>query len=283
LRGEGSIAEVNEPGREPSLLALHGFSATPNEVLMLTELAAEFGLGRRAPLLPGHGTHARDLARTCYEDWYAHAEHALLELSAKGPVIVGGQSMGAVVALDLACRHPERVLGLIALANATRLASPFPDLFLAVARHLPPIDFALPKFGGSDVRDPEMRYAHVTYSTQPMQAALHLRAAGLRVLDQLHKVRCPTFVAHGRYDAVCPVSNAWQVCERLGTQDVELVLLQRSAHILTKDLDRDYLRQRIRRFMLRLRGVHRVSAPPDAAVGAATPRASAAQPRPVEP
>jgi carboxylesterase len=250
--GKGSIAEVNEPGRAPALLALHGFGATPNEVLMLTDVARDLGLARRAPMLAGHGTHAGALAKTTYQDWYADAERELLHWAKMGPVVVGGQSMGSVLAMDLACQHPEQVAGLVILANATRLASPFPDLFLAIAQHLPAWDFALPKFGGSNVRDPATKDQHVTYSTQPMQAALQLRAAGLRVLEQLPRVRCPSFVAHGRHDAVCPVSNAWRVCERLGTQDVELVLLPESAHILTKDRDREHLRQRLRRFMQRV-------------------------------
>lgn len=257
LRGQGSIAEVDQPGRTPAVLGLHGFGATPNEVLLLMDVAAELGLRRRAPTLPGHGTHARDLARTLYRDWYACAERELLALAQTGPVIVGGQSMGSVLAMDLAYHHPDHVLGLIALASATRLSSPFPDLFLSFARHLPGWDFALPKFGGSNVLDPQTKSQHVTYSTQPMQAALQLRAAGLRVLGQLPRVHCPTFVAHGRFDAVCPVNNAWEVCERIGTQDVELVLLPQSAHILTKDRDRSQLKTRLQRFVQRLAGEKR--------------------------
>src|SRR5690606_581509 len=113
LRGDGPIDAVDLPGRNPALLAIHGFGATPNEVLMLTEEARALRLRTRAPLLPGHGTHAGDLARTSYADWYASAERELLQLSESDSVIVGGQSMGAVVALDLAATHPSRVRALV--------------------------------------------------------------------------------------------------------------------------------------------------------------------------
>ena len=81
LRGEGPIDAVDLPGRDPALLAIHGFGATPNEVLMLTEEAHALGLRTRAPLLPGHGTCAADLARTTYGQWYESAERELLQLS----------------------------------------------------------------------------------------------------------------------------------------------------------------------------------------------------------
>ncbi len=249
LWGTGSTAEVDAPGAEPALLALHGFGATPNEVFLLTDCAAELGLRRRAPMLPGHGTHARDLAQMRYEDWYRAAEAELLRLSTNGPIIVGGQSMGSVLALDLAERHETRVAALIVLANATRLASPYPNLALAAAERLGVPDFQMPKFGGPNIRDEKNRWHHVTYSTQPMRAALSLRDAGLRVRRGLTRVHCPTLVAHGQFDQVCPVDNAWEVAQRVGTNDVELVILPNSAHIITKDLDRDQLRARVRRFL----------------------------------
>lgn len=252
LTGEGAIAPISEAGNTPALLALHGFTATPNEVLMLTDIGAELGLMRSAPLLPGHGTHARDLAATRYADWYAVAAAEFERLSEFGPVIVAGQSMGAVLALDLASRHPGRVAGVAVLATATRLTSPFPNLGLALLAALRADRWFMPKFGGPNIRDDGTKHTHVTYDAQPVAAAVELRKAGLRVLDQLQRIRCPVFVAHGEHDAVCPVSNAWEIASRLSTPDVELLILEDSAHILTKDKDRERLRQRLSAFLQRV-------------------------------
>jgi carboxylesterase len=251
LVGTGSIAPVREPGRGPSLLALHGFGATPNEVLMFTDVAAELGLRRVAPLLPGHGTHARDLARTTYADWFTAAAHEFEQIAQHGPVIVGGQSMGAVLALDLASRYPERVAAVAVLATATRLSSPFTDWGLACVSALGADQWFMPKFGGPNMRDASAKQGHITYDLQPVAAAADLRRAGLRVLGQLQLIKCPAFVAHGVHDAVCPVTNAWEIAQRLGTPDVELSILQGSAHILTKDCDRDALRLKLRAFFER--------------------------------
>jgi len=249
LTGNAALREVDAAGAPPAVLALHGFGCTPAEVDLLTDLAVARRLRCRAPLLPGHGTHARQLAKTRYDDWFGAAERALLELAKSGPVIVGGQSMGALLSLDLAIHHPGAVRALLVLANATRLSSPFPDLALALADRLHLPDLALPKFGGANILDEQNKPFHLTYSAQPMHAAASLRRAGKRVIEALPSIHCPTFIAHGQHDAVCPVDNAWLVAERISTPHVELLILPNSAHIITKDRDRHLLEQRLAAFL----------------------------------
>ncbi len=252
LWGQGPFEEVDAPGEYPALLAIHGFGATPNEVYLLTELAQKLGLRTRAPLLPGHGTRPEDLAPLRYSDWYAAAEREFLALAEQGPVIVGGQSMGAVIALDLAAQFSPRVAGVIALGSATRLTSPYPNLALALAERAQLPDFSMPKFDGPNISAPEGKRSHRTYSAQPMRAAMSLRRAGLRVLGKLGHIQCPAFIAHGRNDQVCPVENAWEIADGLGSSDPEVLLLARSAHIVTKDADQQRLRQRLQSFLSRL-------------------------------
>jgi carboxylesterase len=254
LRGTGVVAQVAVAGRSPSLLALHGFGCVPDEVELLTSLGVELGLRTVAPLLPGHGSTVQRFSETRYPDWFAAAEKWFLELSAKEPVILGGQSMGALLALDLASRHPTRTAALVLFANAIRLASPFPGAALTLARwlHLP--DFALPKWSGPDLQDPVNRALHTTYEAQPMFAARSLQQAGENVLQRLTRIKCPAFIAHGALDRTTPPSNAWLVADHLGTTDVEVHLLPNSGHILTKDLDREVLVPRVRTFLERVVG-----------------------------
>lgn len=252
LRGAKRIEPIDVPGKQPALLALHGFGCVPEEVALLSGVGLELGLRTRAPLLPGHGTTVAEFAKTRYPDWYAAAEAHFLELSARGPALVGGQSMGAVLSLDLASRHPDRCAGLVLFANAVRLGWPFPSLALSLASLANVPDFALPKTKGPDLQDPEARATHTTYEAQPFHAARSLQLAGARVLEQLTRVKCPTFIAHGTLDHTAPPDNARLVANRVGTTDVEVHLFSRSGHILTKDFDRDALRDRVMAFVTRV-------------------------------
>lgn len=254
LLGGPPLGTVDLPGRGPAVLALHGFSATPQEVFLAVEIARELGLRALAPLLPGHGVSVQALAKTRWLDWRRAAERAYVRLADEcGRVIVVGCSMGSLLALDLAADHPRSTLGVGVLACATHLEFPFPRLALAVVSRLPVPDFSIPK-SGPDIHDARQRRSQVTYARQPMLAGNEVRLAGPRVLARLPAIRVPAFIAHGRRDHVCPAENAREAYARLGTPawEKELLLLPRSYHIVTRDVDRGLLRTRLHDFVARL-------------------------------
>lgn len=254
MMGGTPIGTQSLPGAAPAVLALHGFGATPQEVLLVLELAQELGLRALAPLLPGHGTSVEDLSRQRWADWRRCANDALDQLGA-GPTIVVGSSMGSLLALELAAERPRDVLALGILACPIRLPTPFPSLALRLWCAVGAPDFNMPKTG-PDLRDPVQRSNQVTYDAQPCYAGNELRVAGQRLLPRLPEIRCPAFIAHGRRDHVCPVSNARLIYRRLGTPawEKQLLILPRSYHIITRDLERGVLRGALYQFLARVSG-----------------------------
>src|SRR5581483_3969270 len=114
-------------------VAFHGYAGTAFEVRLVVEAAKDAGLAAYAPNLPGHGTNARDLAKTRFDDWLRGGEEALDSvLPSSGKAMVVGLSMGSLVAAHLACKRSRDVCGLAMLSNATRLTSPFPELAVQV-------------------------------------------------------------------------------------------------------------------------------------------------------
>ncbi len=251
LVGPGPVHAIAVPGAAPPVLALHGFGGTPLEIQLVVDVACELGLRVEAPLLPGHGTHADDLARSTWDDWLAAARAAFDRLATDGPVIVAGLSLGSLLAAHLAATEPARARGLALLANAAWLASPFPSWPLHLLRALHAPDFAIPK-AGADIADPEARASHVTYNTQPVHAAFQVLRAGEIVRPELERVRCPTLVVHGARDRVCPVRNARRVMALLGASDRRMVIMPRSRHIVTRDYDRDAVRAELHAFFQKL-------------------------------
>jgi carboxylesterase len=236
------------------VLAIHGFGGTPFEVDLVVEVARSLGLRAHAPLLPGHGTHARDLARTGWKEWLSGAGAALDSVVRPGsPAIVFGLSLGSLLAAHLASTRPGDVRALGMLANATRLTSPFPDWPLRLVDRLGIRDFSLAK-ASADIGDPAARATHATYGLSPVHSAIEVLRAGERVEALLPGIRQPTFIAHGSRDVVCPVANAHRVAARLGSADKTVVILPRSHHIVTRDYDRELLRGEMSRFIERVKG-----------------------------
>jgi carboxylesterase len=252
LMGDGEPSPIRVAGKEPAVLAIHGFGGTPLEIALVVDVARELGLRAEAPLLPGHGTSARALARTGWKEWSAAAEDALASLISPGSkAIVFGLSLGSLLAAHLAATRPESVLALGMLANATRLTSPFPAWALRFIDRFHVPDFSLPK-AGADIGDPVARATHLTYGTQPVHSAVEVLRAGERVEKLLPRIAVPAFIAHGKEDRVCPVANAERVAARLGSTDKTVLILPRSHHIITRDYDRDALKAGIRSFLERL-------------------------------
>ena len=95
-------------GGETGVLLLHGLTATTAEVRPLAKRLLNEGYTVSGILLPGHGTTPENLSQTHREDWIKASEEAYNELKWEcSSVIVGGESVGALLALRLASDHPE--------------------------------------------------------------------------------------------------------------------------------------------------------------------------------
>ena len=237
-------------GRAPGVIAFHGFGGTTREIELAATVAGELGLSALARCLPGHGSHARDLAKTRFADWVSGAESVYRELAGAGPVIAAGISMGSLLAAKLAIEHPERVRGLVLLANAAWL-NPALAFALRAGAGLRLPDFLMRK-GGSDITDADARQSQISYTADPVHAAIDLERSGRALRERLSEVRCPTLILHGALDRVCPVGNAWRVANLLGTSDVRVVILPRSRHIITRDVERTHVARELREFYTRI-------------------------------
>ena len=97
-------------GQGPRVLLLHGVGLRAEAWNKQIDALVAGGFGVTAPDMPGHGaTPARPDLSTL--EGYADQVAACLD----APVVVIGHSMGAMIALDLGSRYPERVQGVVAL------------------------------------------------------------------------------------------------------------------------------------------------------------------------
>jgi pimeloyl-ACP methyl ester carboxylesterase len=133
LRVNGTDTYVATGGRDfdpalPAVVFLHGAGLDHTVWALLARWYAHRGHAVLAPDLPGHGRSDGDPLTSIgsMADWTA----ALIEAAGARNARLIGHSMGSLVALEMAARHPKRVnaIALICTAAAMRVS---PDLLHA--------------------------------------------------------------------------------------------------------------------------------------------------------
>jgi len=217
-----------ERGDGPPLLPVHGSGGSAWNFAELAPL-----LSRRRliiPDLPGHGGSSALPAASLAG--FADVVASLLQ----EPVDVLGHSMGGVVALRLAERHPALVRSVVlaaaaGISSSTRLA----EITIALAGIVQPGRLAGRRadrvarsarlrrlvFGGFEVANPDLlseRAVHgfllgPTMHTDALGAGLALAADDPRV--DLERVRCPVLVLWGGRDRQVPLEDGFEYARRL--------------------------------------------------------------------
>ncbi len=238
--GTGDGSPFVRDGRAPCVVAFHGFTGTTAEIRPLLDVLVERGLAVHAPLLTGHGSHPSKLQDVTFDELVEEMATELETARKKhGHVVIAGFSLGSLVAMELAARRPQGLLGLVLLGNALTLTPPVSATLGFVDRRgwkLP--DWYLLKLWSADVRDPEQKKKITSYDRDPLRAALEVYRAGVRVRERLGLVECPSLILHGGRDRVCPPSNVERVAEALGTSEVRTRIYARSGHLIAADHDR---------------------------------------------
>ena len=240
-------AAFSYPGHGPNarigVVICHGFTGSPHSILPWAEHLAAEGFAVSVPLLPGHGTHWRDLARQNWQAWYTGFEKAYLDLAARtSDCYVAGLSMGGTIALRTAARHTVAGVaavnpGLSFYDRRVRIVG----LLKYFQRTTTPLQEENPTASATNDGD---------YSVTPLAAVHQLSRLFSATLRQLPAVRCPVLVFKSDTDAVVPPSSLELLRRRLGSRDLRVVRLPGSGHVATLDVDAPLLFEESARFFL---------------------------------
>ncbi len=215
-------------------LILHGFTSSLDAVRPLVPLVERLGLPYRMPVLRGHGTRPEDLRGVRHEHWYADAEAALLELRQEAEqVAICGLSMGGLVALELAARHPDDVAALITLGAALYIKSPLVHASKLIASL---VDMWTPT-PGRGYADRALARGSTNYKSFATDALVSLHAYGGVVRGLLGQVRAPILVLHARNDRVIKPASADYIYEHVASREKQRVFLERCNHEMLLDCE----------------------------------------------
>jgi carboxylesterase len=221
----------------------HGFTATCAESRPLAQRLHAAGFSVAGPLLPGHGSVPQDLNRVRWQDWARTGEETYQQLKACCErVFVGGESMGAVLALYLASQHPEAA-GVLAFAPALKLNLRGIDPLKL--RLLAPFVRWVPK----QSLDGSTNWQG--YPVNPLKGVLQLVKFQGVVRERLPLIHQPIMVMQGRLDTTVHPTVGEIILAGVSSTVKELYWMEKSSHVVIIDQELDEVTRMTLEFLKR--------------------------------
>lgn len=208
-------------------LLMHGLGGTPFDLSWVTQSLNRAGVDTHAVTLPGHGSTVEAYGAARFAHWTAFVEREYQALAAKGNrVLVGGFSLGGILALHLAQRYP--VVGVMALASPMYLYkwfpyfTPDPRLFIMpLLARWRKVEYHHRRSDLSREIAPWEGHEGVVF---PPQVADLLQGMS-EVRKKLSHVSAPLLFMQARGDTTCNMYNAYYIARHVASKDVRLRIL----------------------------------------------------------
>jgi carboxylesterase len=211
------------PGNSTGILLTHGFTATSVEVRQIAMFLQNQGFTTAGPLLPGHGKTVDAMNSVSWKDWVMAVDDLYLQLAQQcEKVFVIGESMGSLLSMEIAIRHPE-IAGAMLFAPALRVPN------LAIAEFIWPFKKYVFK------KNVDESIAWQGFNVVPLHAASQLLKLQRHVKHNMSKMTIPTLVFQGRLDRSIDPLSAVDVLEGIGSDEKELIWLEESTHCILLD------------------------------------------------
>ena len=225
-------------GTKKSVVFLGGLMSDMDstKAKFLEQLSADTGFDYVRFDYSGHGRSDGDFIAGTLSHWTEDAL-AIIDTLTQGPVVLVGSSMGGWIMLNIACRRPTRVQGLVGVA-------PAPDFTrdLMWETFSPQIKESLRTDGlylqPSDYGDP-----------YPITLALIEDGKNHLLLDNPIPIRCPVHILQGMADKVVPWTHAPRLVTALNSTEVTLTLTKDGDHSLSRDNDLETLKKAVLRML----------------------------------
>lgn len=246
--GTSFLAGGSEHADAPPLVCLHGiggdatsFSAQIEDLAGSDQRVLSWdmpGYGRSAPLA------AMEFATLCDRLCAALDELGLHR------VIIVGQSIGGMIAQEMAIRHPDRIAGLVLIATVPGFGGrddSFRDSFLAA--RLAPLDQgismaalageAVPAVLGPNADSATRDAAIKAMAGIPEAAYRQVLATLVRFnrRDDQHLITCPCLLIAGGKDDNSPARVMEKMADRL--PDAALLVIENAGHLVNSEAHQD--------------------------------------------
>ncbi|MFX0182519.1 MAG: alpha/beta hydrolase [Candidatus Hodarchaeota archaeon] len=229
------------------VLLVHGFTASPTEMLPLGKFLYKQGYTVHGVRLAGHGTDYRELPKFTWKDWYQSVEDGYNQIKDYcNSVVPIGISMGALLCLYLVHNHPE-----IKFPKLVLLSPPF-GLKSRMANLTPLLRFFLKfTYKGEETLHYFLKHNLYSYMYRPISSVAQLIRFQRHLNKQNINLTNPTLISYGSLDHMISIPAIYRILKRnfSVTSLVELLELPNSGHILTVEPDSEKLFKKIATFL----------------------------------
>jgi carboxylesterase len=233
LAGEDFFWKGNKTG----ILLIHGFTATTAEVRLLAEKLHASGYTTAGPLLPGHGTHPDELNNVTWHMWVEKAKQTYEALASHcEQVFIAGESLGGVLALELARQHPEAA-GIFLFAPGIKVNG----IWLA---HI--LSFFIKYLKKSDEDD---GLPWQGYTVNPVKGIVEVHRIQKHVQRRLAEILQPLVIFTGEYDQTISPDSAEMILEGVSSKIKHHIHMPESGHCVILDHELDQIAEQVLRFI----------------------------------
>lgn len=231
-------------GNGPSVLVIHGFTASPTEVRPVADYVNNdvMNCDVHSVLLSGHGTDPEDLRSKKWQDWWLSVKNKFNDNNGFDYVV--GLSTGGLLASRLAVENPERVKGLVLLSTPMNIATKFRYIIPILKNFVPYISKS------KETEEYFKTHNLVSYNKYPLEATTQLlKLIKFTKKNIIPKLNLPTLIVQGEKDETVSL-NSYKVIKRIMEENtvksnIKLELFPKSGHIITVEPEKDQLLKKI--------------------------------------
>ncbi|MGH2508196.1 MAG: alpha/beta hydrolase [Ktedonobacteraceae bacterium] len=229
------------------VLLIHGLNGTLTDMAEIEVILRKKNFVTHNLLLPGHGSHVREMLPLGWPEWAAAVREGFRVLKQQHEqVFLVGHSLGGALALHVAAH--EEVAGIVSMCAPLSMY-PWTRPLVRTVKYLAPLVPTLRE----DVWDREARrnYARDAYRWTPMRPVESMLNYLPTLRKELAAISAPALIMVAHHDHVVPARDGKEIYHLIGSRDKHLVTFHRSYHVIMKDRDRAEVFAKTEAFLIR--------------------------------
>ena len=237
-----------------AVLLFHGLTGSPFELKKYGQFLYNNGYDVYADCLPGHGDKVQEIYTVKYTDWLDFAYKKLEELNAKyDDVFVSGLCLGAVLAIAVGIKYPDKIKGVVSLSTTLYLDGwrlPWYKILIPVGLStLIRFYYNYPECEPHGIKNERTRSivkkllakGDVGMNDFPMTGIYELVRLSKVVRKNLNKFSIPILLIHSKEDDLTSVKSAEVVYNNISSTDKEKIILKDSYHMVLYDNEKEFV------------------------------------------